>query len=224
MEWATSKNDPESLGLDKCNIFVGGLNPLLVTEEGLRERFCSFGELESVTLVNRHSEESEDDKGPSHPRSAFAFLRFKDVDASASAIDQDNGSEWLDRKIRVQYCESQEMKNKRRAAKGGFQYSSFSAGMPGMNMNMFYPGAAPPQNGMMMMGAWYPPVYPGMDSYPPPSPYGYPPTYSGSHWGFNPSFNQPMYPEGGEFMPYHHNSVPSEFAMHSGYPHTEPSW
>merc|ERR1712137_1351877 len=55
VEWATSKNDPDALGVDKCNIFVGGLNPQLIEEEALKERFQAYGELESVTLVNRHS-------------------------------------------------------------------------------------------------------------------------------------------------------------------------
>merc|ERR1712137_1271317 len=53
VEWATSSNDPENLRVDKNNIFVGGLNPQEITEDKLREHFEVYGELESVTLVNR---------------------------------------------------------------------------------------------------------------------------------------------------------------------------
>lgn len=31
VEWATSANDPDMLGVDKCSVFVGGLNPNSVT-------------------------------------------------------------------------------------------------------------------------------------------------------------------------------------------------
>jgi len=197
VEWATSKNDPDALGVDKCNIFVGGLNPQLIEEEALKERFQAYGELESVTLVNRHaSEETEDSKGSAGTqRSAFAFLRYKDADASTHAIEQENGSEWLDRKIRVQYCESQEMKNKRRAAKN-YPYGNFS------NMNMYYPLMTPNQNGMVMMGgmAWYAPMYPGMDV---GAPYNAPPTYPSPYapWGFTPSY-PPMGYVGEDYMNY----------------------
>ena len=53
IEWATSSNDPESLGIDRTNIFVGGLNPLLITKELLQERFGKYGSIESITLINK---------------------------------------------------------------------------------------------------------------------------------------------------------------------------
>jgi hypothetical protein len=53
VEWATSANDPDALGVDKLNIFVGGLHPVLVTKENLQERFGSYGALESITFINR---------------------------------------------------------------------------------------------------------------------------------------------------------------------------
>eukprot|EP01114_Cavostelium_apophysatum_P014369 TRINITY_DN370_c0_g1_i2.p1 TRINITY_DN370_c0_g1~~TRINITY_DN370_c0_g1_i2.p1 ORF type:complete len:441 (-),score=76.99 TRINITY_DN370_c0_g1_i2:111-1433(-) len=112
VEWAQSNNDPDNLGIDRCNIFVGGLNPSLVSKELLKERFSPYGKVESVSLVNR---DPEDDHKDSYAKSAFAFIRYTDPGASSAAIDRENGADWLDRKIRVQYCESLEMKNKRRA-------------------------------------------------------------------------------------------------------------
>ena len=74
VEWATSRNDPDLLGVDKYNIFVGeqsvdhnleqpvvvwlnrctgGLNPSEITKEMLQERFSSYGEIDTITLINR---------------------------------------------------------------------------------------------------------------------------------------------------------------------------
>jgi hypothetical protein len=53
VEWATSSNDPDALGVDKFNIFVGGLNPHLATKAALEERFAVYGQVEGVTLINR---------------------------------------------------------------------------------------------------------------------------------------------------------------------------
>jgi len=41
VEWATSANDPDLLGVDKKSIFIGGLNPHLITKEALHQRFSS---------------------------------------------------------------------------------------------------------------------------------------------------------------------------------------
>jgi len=116
IEWAQSNNDPESLGVDKCNLFVGGLNPSAVTKELLSQRFSNYGTVESVTIINKDPDVNEA-QDANFPRSAFAFVRYSDAASSATAIEHENGVEWLDRKIRVQYCESQEMKNKRKTNK-----------------------------------------------------------------------------------------------------------
>jgi len=159
VEWATSTNDPDLLGIDKCNIFVGGLNPQQIDEEILAEKFGSYGEIESSTLVNRFANDEDDTKGA---RSAFAFIRYKDETAASSAIENENGITWLERRIRVQYCESQEMKNKRRANKF---YQSYPNG------NMYYPPL--PNQPLMVIGgmpwapygtAYNPAMYPAMDA------------------------------------------------------------
>eukprot|EP01097_Dermamoeba_algensis_P001076 TRINITY_DN1406_c0_g1_i3.p1 TRINITY_DN1406_c0_g1~~TRINITY_DN1406_c0_g1_i3.p1 ORF type:complete len:292 (-),score=84.59 TRINITY_DN1406_c0_g1_i3:444-1319(-) len=164
IEWATSTNDPDSLGIDKCNVFVGGLNPNQVTKETLEERFNKYGQLESVTLINREDNSTdpqilnagnEEDRPP---RNAFAFLRFVHPLSSSAAIEQENGAEWMDRKIKVQYCESPEMKNKRRQNKFLNSVSQF---------NSFYRQGVQLPNTQMMMPQFQAPT--GMPMYGIPS-------------------------------------------------------
>ena len=81
---------------DKRNAFILFHNLLI------RSSFSPFPFIEAASLG---------------PRSAFAFVRFIDPSASAAAIEAENGAEWLGRRIRVQYCESSEMKTKRRLTK-----------------------------------------------------------------------------------------------------------
>jgi hypothetical protein len=60
-----------------------------------------------------------------------------------------NGAEWLERRIRVQYCESLEMKNKRRTQK---YFSSLVAANPYLpSPAQYYPGASFPYAVPMMM-------------------------------------------------------------------------
>mmetsp|Transcript_10542 Transcript_10542/g.43013 ORF Transcript_10542/g.43013 Transcript_10542/m.43013 type:complete len:673 (+) Transcript_10542:185-2203(+) len=213
VEWATSTNDPDLLGVDKYNIFIGGLNPQLITQELLKERFIRYGDIESITLINRGADpalqqqqmmfqqqqqqqmqmaqqqaqgqegqeegqgqgESQgqgqteaEESAPMAPRSAFAFVRYKSAAHSAAAIENENGVEWLERRIRVQYCESQEMKNKRRANKYMQSINQFNS--------QFYRGmpVAPVGGPMLMMGGM-PAMYnmgpmagaPGMQKYNP---------------------------------------------------------
>jgi len=146
IEWATSTNDPESLGIDRNNIFVGGLNPNEVTKEILEEKFRQYGNVESLTLVNRDFDIGTTQAGSvensSTQRNAYAFIRFTDSSCAEMAIEQENGGDWFNRKIRVQYCESQEMKNKRKANK---YYNSLAAQFP----NPYYRNSINP---MVMMG------------------------------------------------------------------------
>merc|ERR1712232_1253850 len=159
VEWATSNNDPESLRVDKNNIFVGGLNPQEITDEKLNERFSAYGEIESLTLVNREnntdidqeennlSSPSPNDPTISRQRNAFAFIRYKDESYSAAAIKEQNGIEWLGKRIRVQYCESKEMKNKRRAKHMKYaQYNMGPYGYPSMLMMYMGDGVDYPNN------------------------------------------------------------------------------
>eukprot|EP01113_Clastostelium_recurvatum_P044055 TRINITY_DN7391_c0_g1_i5.p1 TRINITY_DN7391_c0_g1~~TRINITY_DN7391_c0_g1_i5.p1 ORF type:complete len:516 (-),score=22.36 TRINITY_DN7391_c0_g1_i5:71-1618(-) len=120
VEWATSSNDPEALGLDKFSVFIGGLNPAGVTKEMIVHRFGRYGEIESVTLVNKSDDGSLADamvvgtESAQAAKSAFAFVRYVNPASSIAAIEYENGAEWIDRRLRVQYCESTEMKSKRK--------------------------------------------------------------------------------------------------------------
>jgi len=69
VEWATSSNDPDVLGVDKYNVFVGGLNALLVTKAALEERFAAYGQVDAVTLINR-DEAQESSMGATPTRHA----------------------------------------------------------------------------------------------------------------------------------------------------------
>lgn len=195
IEWATSNNDPESLRIDKSNIFVGSLNPQEISEELLKDHFGVYGEIESATLINR--EENNDpssfgnspvpnsasqssngeDPNVSRPRNAFAFIRFKDPEYSAAAIEGENGKDWLGHRIRVQYCESKEMKNKRRAKHTKFSPYNPAPFYPGMPMMYMGEGGAPAaadMQSMNMYNSFYPVYYnsapwmyqPGMEQQP----------------------------------------------------------
>jgi len=187
IEWATSSNDPESLGIDKTSVFVGGLNPTLVTKELLEERFGAYGKIQSVTVVNKDSATDgtvEDQYQDQNSRSAYAFLRYVDPASSSAAIEQENGQEWLYRRIRVQYCESQEMKSKRRANKFVANYSQYyrpnqigppmymMGGLSVYNMQPTYlrKGADQPAYSPFLS---YPMMNPGMLGYPNQPPWLY---------------------------------------------------
>lgn len=162
VEWATSTNDPDTLGVDKYNIFIGGLNPDEVTKEAIEAKFAEYGEIESSSLINKEEGADVPDEPPSPgPRSAFAFVRYTDPASSAAAIEAENGAEWLGRRIRVQYCESAEMKNKRRQTKYAqaqpqVPYAA-APPLPVPPPHQFYGSHAsaslePPRPPMMMMG------------------------------------------------------------------------
>ncbi|KNE70459.1 hypothetical protein AMAG_14586 [Allomyces macrogynus ATCC 38327] len=92
VEWAANieKHQPET---DRHAIFVGQLNPDQVSEQALGERFGRHGPIESVNLVNKNGE-------------AFAFIRYEDEESAQEAIDAENGQEFQDRRLRVQFRET----------------------------------------------------------------------------------------------------------------------
>lgn len=52
VEWATSANDPELLGVAKNLVYVGGLPFDRVTEALLREHFSVYGSIEEVSIIH----------------------------------------------------------------------------------------------------------------------------------------------------------------------------
>ncbi|KAI9229698.1 MAG: hypothetical protein DHS80DRAFT_717, partial [Piptocephalis tieghemiana] len=91
VDWANQR-------IDRCSLFVGQLNPQLITQADLTSRFSRYGEMLECTLVNRS-------QGTSFPRCAFAFVRYLREEAASRAISGEDGTRWLDRNIRVQYRE-----------------------------------------------------------------------------------------------------------------------
>ncbi|KAI9332873.1 hypothetical protein DFJ73DRAFT_896463 [Zopfochytrium polystomum] len=96
-EFRATKIDKERV-VDYNSIFIGKINPERVTEDELRRRFARYGEIESLQLWNRFP------RGPTS-RPAFAFIRYADEKVAEIAIEEENGSSWLDRIIKVQYRE-----------------------------------------------------------------------------------------------------------------------
>jgi hypothetical protein len=64
-----------------------------------------------------------DDEPPRN--NAFAFVRFSEASSAVVAIEKFNDEVFLDRRLRVQYCETQEMKQKKKAVK--YQNSSMNS-------------------------------------------------------------------------------------------------
>ncbi|KAG5513333.1 hypothetical protein PMAC_001396 [Pneumocystis sp. 'macacae'] len=99
VEWAQNLDQNTShvstIPIDKTSIFVGQLNPSLVTRESLLNRFKKYGEIVECSLVNK----------PNSNRTAFAFLQFDSAVSASAAVENENNSTFLDRVIRVQFRE-----------------------------------------------------------------------------------------------------------------------
>lgn len=99
VEWAQNLDQNSSqiptIPIDKTSVFVGQLNPSLVTREILLNRFKKYGEIVDCSLVNK----------PNSNRTAFAFLQFESATSAAAAVENENNSSFLDRVIRVQFRE-----------------------------------------------------------------------------------------------------------------------
>jgi RNA recognition motif-containing protein len=74
------------------NLYVGNL-PDQVTEEGLREAFARFGEIESVNLITKNK--SGESRG-------FGYVVFLDPQAAQTAISEMNGTNFEGNIITVQ--------------------------------------------------------------------------------------------------------------------------
>ncbi|KAG5437670.1 hypothetical protein PCANB_000707 [Pneumocystis canis] len=99
VEWAQNLDQNSSqtpmIPIDKTSIFVGQLNPSLVTQESLLNRFKKYGEIVDCSLVNK----------PNSNRTAFAFLQFESAASASAAVENENNSNFLNRIIRVQFRE-----------------------------------------------------------------------------------------------------------------------
>lgn len=133
VEWALSTDDQ----MDTQTIFIGGLEKDHVSEALLREKFGAYGAIEKISIVNRG-----DMEGP-----AFAFIQFEKSGSAAAAIAKEDRTEWLGGNIRVQFSESTEMKNRKRAHMLE-SMAQYLVPIPSFSQN-YVPSAGNPEYAMM---------------------------------------------------------------------------
>ncbi|KAG0204453.1 hypothetical protein BGX28_003599 [Mortierella sp. GBA30] len=104
VEWAPNLSKENQI--ERESVFVGQLNPDLVTEASLRDRFQEYGCIENIHLVKRT-------KPGTSQSSAFAFIDFDNEQSARNAIEHENNSLFQDTNIRVQYRESGEYRQQR---------------------------------------------------------------------------------------------------------------
>ncbi|KAF9174810.1 hypothetical protein BGX21_001035 [Mortierella sp. AD011] len=81
VEWAPNLSCQNQI--EKESVFIGQLNPDLVTETALRERFQAYGNIQHIHLVKRNR------PGTNKP-TAFAFIEFDDENSAKEAIESEN--------------------------------------------------------------------------------------------------------------------------------------
>jgi len=152
VEWAASLKpkefyrDGHPIENDNTTAFVGRLNPDLVTPELLRDRFSTYGEVENVDLVITTHNPLRGPHNQQHPRRTYyAFVKFRDELATAKAVQQADGEEWLGNRITVNYRELPESHQHGRRLRsgprstrryGGGSEHAGSAYLPAMGMAM----------------------------------------------------------------------------------------
>jgi len=108
ISWDMSVSDAPTPNTDMHTLFVGGLNRKLVTKNLLKERFQQYGNVVAIDLILNENDERN--------RSAFAFVRYAEAYSAPHAIEAENASEWLAKRIRVQFCEPPDVKQRRRSS------------------------------------------------------------------------------------------------------------
>ncbi|KAL7716495.1 RNA recognition motif domain containing protein [Entamoeba marina] len=101
VEWAKSTQIKE-IDLDKYTIYITGLTPRTCTEESIRLRFNCYGTIEKITVPMANGQ------------LPYAFIRYVTDDAAAKAIHSENGKEWDNSILIVEYSEAMESKRIRR--------------------------------------------------------------------------------------------------------------
>ncbi|KAF9361295.1 hypothetical protein BGX26_004480 [Mortierella sp. AD094] len=107
VEWAPNLSCQNQI--EKESVFIGQLNPDLVTETALRERFQVYGNIQHIHLVKRNR------PGTNRP-TAFAFIEFDDEHSAKEAIEGENETTFLRTTIRVQHREASEYRIQRQNA------------------------------------------------------------------------------------------------------------
>jgi RNA recognition motif-containing protein len=94
----------------EVNIYVGNLSHE-VTEEGLREAFEPFGQIESVNIIkDRFSGESR----------GFGFLEMPSKQEAEKAIEEMNGKDLMGRAVNVNEARPRTNRRDSRGGRGGY--------------------------------------------------------------------------------------------------------
>jgi cold-inducible RNA-binding protein len=91
-------------------LYVGSI-PFNATEESLRELFASIGEVESVKII------TDADTGRSK---GFGFVEMSSAEDAKKAIDQLNGTKFMERALVVNEARPQQPREGRGGGRGGF--------------------------------------------------------------------------------------------------------
>jgi len=103
----------------------------------VRDRFKRYGNIVAVDLILNETDESNYQAWHDHlalteikileSRSAFAFVRYAEPYSAPIAIEHENGIEWLNKRIRAQFCEPPEVKQRRRTTPNVYPVVSHGA-------------------------------------------------------------------------------------------------
>jgi len=91
-------------------LYVGSI-PFTATEESLRELFTSIGEVESVKII------TDADTGRSK---GFGFVEMSSSEDAKKAIEQLNGTKFMERALVVNEARPQQPREGRGGGRGGF--------------------------------------------------------------------------------------------------------
>ncbi|KAL7746508.1 hypothetical protein RI367_008158 [Sorochytrium milnesiophthora] len=130
VEWAANL-DKSLIEMDRHAIFIGQLDPDTLTEADVEQRFGAYGPMDTVNFVNKAV-----NIAAGEVKTAFAFVRYRNEDSAARAIEHENGATFGGRKIRVQYRETPESRAQKKAMMGQapFQHQGLVMGNAGIGL------------------------------------------------------------------------------------------
>ncbi|QPG73234.1 hypothetical protein FOA43_000541 [Brettanomyces nanus] len=125
IEWAQNLEDEyddiPDVTIDRFSIFVGHLDPRISRQEVV-ERFETHGMIKEAILVNR-------------PLNNFAFIKFKEKESAASAVEAENHALFKYQTIHVQY---RELYNNYRKKYAGLSSHRLNLAPPPINFRKKY--------------------------------------------------------------------------------------
>jgi RNA recognition motif-containing protein len=106
-ETAAAAAADDLTSVEKCQVFIGGIDPTIADDSEIKKIFARCGEIVTFSLKNN----SVDTKS----RDSFAFVRYHSAEAAATAIRDLHGMMIGAKKIRVQPLEPASTKRVRKA-------------------------------------------------------------------------------------------------------------